>query len=66
MYACMTPVGFDTSDKFENHWSRRTKKMIISHPFPCTTLCTRVGGVEGVVYLVRVCFILAHILYTYI
>ena len=19
MYACMTPVGFDTSDKFENH-----------------------------------------------
>ena len=22
MYACMTPVGFDTSDKFENHWSR--------------------------------------------
>ena len=20
MYACMTPVGFDTSDKFENHW----------------------------------------------
>ena len=21
MYACMTPVGFDTSDKFENHWS---------------------------------------------
>ena len=22
MYACMTPVGFDTSDKFENHCSR--------------------------------------------
>ena len=22
MYACMTPVGFDTSDKFENHWFR--------------------------------------------
>ena len=21
MYACMTPVGFDTSDKFENHCS---------------------------------------------
>ena len=21
MYACMTPVGFDTFDKFENHWS---------------------------------------------
>ena len=20
MYACMTPVGFDSSDKFENHW----------------------------------------------
>ena len=20
MYTCMTPVGFDTSDKFENHW----------------------------------------------
>ena len=20
MYAYMTPVGFDTSDKFENHW----------------------------------------------
>ena len=23
MYACMTPVGFDTSDKFENHWTMR-------------------------------------------
>ena len=23
MYACMTPVGFDTSDKFENHWFTR-------------------------------------------
>ena len=22
MYACMIPVGFDTSDKFENHWRR--------------------------------------------
>ena len=22
MYACMTPVGFNTSDKFENHCSR--------------------------------------------
>ena len=22
MYACMTPVGFDTFDKFENHWLR--------------------------------------------
>ena len=22
MYACMTPVGFDTSDKFENHCSK--------------------------------------------
>ena len=22
MYACMTPVGFDTSDKFENHCYR--------------------------------------------
>ena len=22
MYACMTPVGFDTSDKFENHCFR--------------------------------------------
>ena len=22
MYACMTPVGFDTSDKFENHCCR--------------------------------------------
>ena len=22
MYACMTSVGFDTSDKFENHWTR--------------------------------------------
>ena len=22
MYACMTPVGFDTSDKFENHCPR--------------------------------------------
>ena len=21
MYACMTPVGFDTSNKFENHCS---------------------------------------------
>ena len=25
MYACMTPIGFDTSDKFENHCSRVTK-----------------------------------------
>ena len=24
MYACMTPVGFDTSDKFENHCSTQT------------------------------------------
>ena len=24
MYACMTPVGLDTSDKFENHWSMST------------------------------------------
>ena len=23
MYACMTSVGFDTSDKFENHWSKQ-------------------------------------------
>ena len=22
MYACMTPVGFDISDKFENHCSK--------------------------------------------
>ena len=26
MYACMTPVGFDTSDKFENHWIRIFRK----------------------------------------
>ena len=25
MYACMTPVGFDTSDKFENHCSNKIK-----------------------------------------
>ena len=23
MYACVTPVGFDTSDKFENHCARQ-------------------------------------------
>ena len=26
MYACMTSVGFDTSDKFENHWSNLSFK----------------------------------------
>ena len=28
MYACMTPVGFDTSDKFENHWPRVLKRIL--------------------------------------
>ena len=29
MYACMTPVGFDTSDKFENHWTRRIATALV-------------------------------------
>ena len=29
MYACMTPVGFDTSDKFENHCARGTRKQLL-------------------------------------
>ena len=26
MYACMTPVGFDTSDKFENHCFTQSRR----------------------------------------
>ena len=38
MYACMTPVGFDTSDKFENHctkqmWPNVFQKCEITHNF---------------------------------
>ena len=32
MYACMTPVGFDTSDNFENH---------------CFKLCRRLSDVSS-------------------
>ena len=28
MYACMTPVGFDTSDKFENHCTKRSRLLV--------------------------------------
>ena len=34
MYACMTSVGFDTSDKFENHWSRYSFAKVLPQSCP--------------------------------
>ena len=44
--------------------SGRTKKMITGYPFSCTTLCTRVGGVENGSSLFSACLFYSSSLMT--
>ena len=52
MYACMTPVGFDTSDKFGNHCcsSFRLIKKFVRNPNDCRAALVYPTIVAEVVY----------------